>query len=57
MSDPVIGGAMCSTPVGVKDRFTLRDLIYQAGPEKCSTPVGVKDRFTLQVGPVKGPVY
>ncbi len=37
----------CSTPVGVKDRFTvLRGLVEQLA-DRCSTPVGVKDRFTF----------
>ncbi len=35
----------CSTPVGVKDRFTIA-FVGQNGSEECSTPVGVKDRFT-----------
>ncbi len=37
----------CSTPVGVKDRFTK--LLWQRtyDTDGCSTPVGVKDRFTI----------
>ena len=36
----------CSTPVGIKDRFTHRQ---QQCRQRvlCSTPVGVKDRFTM----------
>ncbi len=36
----------CSTPVGVKDRFTKGVTCPFCGSRKCSTPVGVKDRFT-----------
>ncbi len=36
----------CSTPVGVKDRFTWPCRTSLAMSSKCSTPVGVKDRFT-----------
>ncbi len=37
---------VCSTPVGVKDRFTFCGRGTQAYSGRCSTPVGVKDRFT-----------
>ncbi len=37
---------MCSTPVGVMDRFTCRWYHSEESPRPCSTPVGVMDRFT-----------
>ena len=37
---------VCSTPVGIKDRFTLLRPGVMAMAVKCSTPVGIKDRFT-----------
>ncbi len=36
----------CSTPVGVKDRFTRIASVTPFQARVCSTPVGVKDRFT-----------
>ncbi len=36
----------CSTPVGVKDRFTRKHSSCASMAKMCSTPVGVKDRFT-----------
>ncbi len=36
----------CSTPVGVKDRFTRLPDRLPSRVGWCSTPVGVKDRFT-----------
>ena len=39
-------GVACSTPVGIKDRFTLRILLTSSVCLLCSTPVGIKDRFT-----------
>ncbi len=36
----------CSTPVGVKDRFTSERNHVNSTHIMCSTPVGVKDRFT-----------
>ncbi len=44
----------CSTPVGVKDRFTWTDLCPASWRTECSTPVGVKDRFT-STKPAPGP--
>ncbi len=38
---------MCSTPVGVKDRFTTFNEGTVSISAGCSTPVGVKDRFTV----------
>ncbi len=41
-----VGGRACSTPVGVKDRFTPPAASKFLRRMACSTPVGVKDRFT-----------
>ncbi len=41
---------VCSTPVGVKDRFTADHIGNLCWWCVCSTPVGVKDRFTLLLG-------
>ncbi len=40
-------GEMCSTPVGVMDRFTLDIRPAAVIISLCSTPVGVMDRFTV----------
>ncbi len=41
------GVPTCSTPVGVKDRFTNHRQMAIPPSLTCSTPVGVKDRFTV----------
>ncbi len=46
---------MCSTPVGVKDRFTPPSSNFSTIFFRCSTPVGVKDRFTPRLT-LSGPV-
>ena len=37
----------CSTPVGIKDRFTTCSQSSYDAKRGCSTPVGIKDRFTI----------
>ena len=38
----------CSTPVGIKDRFTTVGREGSNRCQECSTPVGIKDRFTCR---------
>ena len=41
--------ASCSTPVGIKDRFTQKGGKGGTLCYGCSTPVGIKDRFTASM--------
>ncbi len=51
----VDGWFVCSTPVGVMDRFTHAGLVAESERKMCSTPVGVMDRFTSPLPAARRP--